>query len=320
MAREHIERIKGRLDAIRYQGDNFWSVATLRMDRGQDVTIVGNLLTVSVGDSIELTGEWTTHRSFGRQFQFRSFEVLAPSSNEGVVGFLEGKLPDVGRNRAIEIVRHFGADKVFDVIANEPQRLAEISGITPERAERIHRDYVQVHEQRETLVFLKQFRLTDNQTAKIVSRYGMASREVLQRNPYQLIDDIDGFGFKTVDDLARRMGVDHHGLPRAKAGCVHVLGQAQDKGNTFLPLDELRRQVVRELAIGAALVNEAVKLLVEQDALVVENERAYTKRLHQMEFDVAGKLSTLLGLTESGADDPDPTGPNAPGTPPEVQR
>jgi len=290
------ERIKGRLDAIRYQGDNYWSVATLRTDRGQDVTIVGNLLTVSIGDSLELTGEWTTHRTFGRQFQFRSFEVLTPSTNEGVVGFLESKLPDIGRNRAIEIVRHFGADKVFDVIARQPQRLTEISGITPERARRIERDFGHVRDLRETLVFLKQFRLTDHQAAKIMARYGAAAREVLKEDPYQLIDDIDGFGFKTVDELARRVGVDHHGLPRAKAGCVHVLRQAQDKGNTFLPLDELRRQVVKELAIGAARVNDAIGSLVDGGSVVVENDRAYTRRLHQMEHAVAAKVANLLGL------------------------
>lgn len=289
------ERIKGRLDAIRYQGDNYWSVATLRTDRGQDVTIVGNLLTVSAGDSLELVGEWTTHRSFGRQFQFRSFDVLMPSTNEGVVGFLESKLPDIGRNRAIEIVRHFGADKVFDVLTDEPQRLTEISGITPDRARRIQRDFSHAQSSREVLVFLKQFRLTDNQAAKIMSRYGSGAREVLQEDPYQLIDDIDGFGFKTVDDLARRVGVDHHGLPRAKAGCTHVLRLSQDRGNTFLPLDELRRQVVKELAIGAGRVNEALNLLVERGAVIVDGERAYTRRLHQMEIAVAAKLSSLLG-------------------------
>ena len=104
------ETIKGRLDAIRYQGDNYWTVANLRTDRGKTVVIVGNLLTVSPGDSLELTGEWKNHPTFGKQFQFSSFEVLAPSTNEGVIGFLESKLSDIGRNRAIEMVRHFCAD------------------------------------------------------------------------------------------------------------------------------------------------------------------------------------------------------------------
>lgn len=306
-----IERLKGRLDAIRYQGNNYWTVATLRTDRGQQVTIVGNLLTVSVGDSLELEGEWITHRTFGRQFQFRSFEVLAPSSNEGVVGFLESKLPDIGRNRAIQLVRHFGAGEVFSVIADEPLRLTEISGITAERARRIQRDFARAQEQRDTLVFLKGFRLTDYQAAKIMSRYGTGTREVLKEDPYQLIDDIEGFGFKTVDDLARRVGVDHRGLPRAKAGCVHVLEQARDRGNTFLPLDELRRQVVKELAIGAGLVNAALEVLAEDGSIVLEDDRAFTRRLHRMELAIAGRLASLLGIEAGSAEAPASSDPSA---------
>ena len=287
------EIIKGRLDGIRYQGDNYWTVASLRTDRGVDVVIVGNLLTVSPGDSLKLSGEWKNHPTFGRQFQFSSFEVLAPSTNEGVIGFLESKLSDIGRNRAIEMVKHFGADKVFEILANEPDRLVEISGVTPERAKQIHADYLKIQSTREVVVFLKQFRLTDNQAAKIFKRYGMRVREVLKEDPYQLIDDIDGFGFKTVDELARRMGVDHNGLSRAKAGCIYLLQVAEDKGNIFVPKESFRRQVVKELAIAPKLADEAVKLLVEKGSVILEKDRIYSARLHQVEQAVADKLAVL---------------------------
>lgn len=287
------ETIKGRLDAIRYQGDNYWTVASFRTDRGKEVTIVGSLLTVTPGDSLELTGEWKNHPTFGRQFQLSSFEVLAPSSDEGVIGFLESKLSDIGRNRAIEMVRHFGADKVFEIIANEPGRLVEISGITPERGNQIHADYVKVQNLRELMVFLKQFRLTDNQAARILNRYGARAREVLQEDPYQLIDDIDGFGFKIVDELARRVGVDHNGLSRAKAGCIYLLQVAQDKGNIFVPKEEFRRQVAKELAVAPKLVDEAVGLLVEKGTVILENDRVYNSHLYELEQAVAEKLLSL---------------------------
>jgi exodeoxyribonuclease V alpha subunit len=138
-----------------------------------------------------------------------------------------------------------------------------------------------------------------------MSRYGTGTRDVLKENPYQLVDDIDGFGFKTVDDLARRIGVDHHGLPRAKAGCRHVLKQAQEKGNTFLPLDELRRQVVKALAIGAGRVNDALVVLAEEGSVVVEKDRAYTRRLHRLEIAVAERLASLLGNAASSGEQPD---------------
>jgi exodeoxyribonuclease V alpha subunit len=266
-----METLKGRLEDIRFQGNNFWSVATLRTDRGHQVTIVGNLLTSSPGDSLKLSGKWRVHPSHGRQFEFRSFEVLTPSTNEGVVG----------------------ADKVFEILEKAPGRLTEIAGITPERARRIGESYGQQAQIRDTLVFLKRFRLTDGQAARIIEKYGTRARDVLKENPYQLIDDIDGFGFKTVDEIARRIGVDHHGVSRAKAGCIYVLRLAQDKGNTFAPRDEFRRQVVKELAIAGQRVDEAVNILVESGAAVVEGDRIYSRRLYDVEVAVAAKLSEL---------------------------
>jgi exodeoxyribonuclease V alpha subunit len=302
------ETLKGRLEGVRHQGDNYWSVATLRTDRGQRVTIVGHLLTVEPGDSLRLSGEWKNDPRFGWRFVFSSFEVLAPSTDEGVVGFLESKLGDVGRNRAIEMVRRFGRDQIFDVIENEPQRLTEIAGITPERARQIHVDFRKAKGLREAMVFLKQFRLTDNQAARLLHRYGGRAPEVLQQDPYQLIDDIDGFGFKLVDEIARRVGVDHHGMARTKAGCAYLLQVAQDKGNTFMPLADFRRQVAKELAIAPATVDRALALLCESGSVVLENGRVYAARLHAAEQAVADKLTTLatpgneLGRTERPVD------------------
>ena len=287
-----METIQGRLDFVRYQGDNFWTVAELRCN-GACVTIVGNLIDAEIGDSLKLTGQWQKHERFGKQFKFTSCETVVPTSDEGVVGFLESRLYGVGRARAIEMVRRFGADKVFDVISNNPERLQEITGITAARAEQIRQDYLHTKSVRDTVVFLKQFQLTDNQVGKIIEKYKDKTCEIIKNNPYQLIQDIDGFGFKTVDTFAIRMGVDRNGIERAKAGCVYVLHVAQNEGNSYIPYNEYVTKVVKELSVPKQGIEKAIKELHEVKTIIVDENRVYGKYMHALECRVASLLSEL---------------------------
>jgi exodeoxyribonuclease V alpha subunit len=284
-----VETIKGRLEHIRFQGDNNWTVASILADH-KEITIVGNLIDAELGDSLELTGDWRMHPSFGKQFNFKSYNVLVPTTAEGIIGFLVSRLHDIGRSRAVAIVQRFGAENVFDVIAKNPERLTKISGITWDRAQRIHLDYLEVTNLRDTIVFLKQFRLTDNQVSRVIEAYKDKTQEIIKRNPYQLITDIDGFGFKTVDEFALRMGIDRNGIERAKAGCIYTMQVAQNDGNTYLPIDEYKKRVSVELGINRERVDEAIQVLQKKTYIVVENNRVYNMRLYSLECTIAAML------------------------------
>lgn len=290
-----MQTLKGILKEIRFTGDDFWSVAIIEDDEGKEHTVVGNLFTVSPGDTIQLSGEWKVHPRYGEQFKFYSFEVLLPSTDEGIIGFLDGQLKNIGRTRAIEMITRFGRENVFDVIENHPERLIEIPGITLERAKEIHEDYIKIKHLRETLTFLKQYQLTDHQASKIIAKYGFEARDVLNGNPYQLIEDIDGFGFKTVDEIARKMGLDRNSIARAKAACIYFLKVAEDEGNIYVPTEIFRREVVKEIGINGDRIDRALGILKEDGAVVLLDGRVYSGRLYSAEMSIAMKLRTLSG-------------------------
>ena len=284
-----METIKGRLDHIRYQGDNNWTVAVLLSDH-REIIIVGNLIDAELGDSLELTGDWRMHPSFGKQFNFQSYNVVSPTTDEGFIGFLVSRMHDIGRARATAMVAKFGKEHIFEVIEKTPERLTEISGITADRARRIHLDYIEITNLRDTIVFLKQFRLTDNQVSKVIEVYKDKTREVIERNPYQLITDIDGFGFKIVDQFALRMGIGRNSPDRARAGCIYTMQLAQSEGNTYLPLSEFRRQLTVDLGIHQMCMGDAIEALRKERHLIIDNDRIYSARLYAIEREVAALL------------------------------
>lgn len=284
-----METIQGKLDHIRFEGDNNWTIAGL-LANDKNITIVGSLVGAKIGDSLELAGEWQDHPSFGQQFKFHSCTVIEPVTDEGVIGFLESRLANVGRARAELMLQHFSADRIFDVILKEHHRLTAIPGINAERAEKIHLEYTESKKLRDTIVFLKQFRLTDNQVSKVIETYKNKTIEVVKKNPYQLIKDVSGFGFKTVDEFALRMGIDRHGIDRAVAGCLHVMQVAQGEGNTYLPSDLFRTTVRELLRVTFELVDKATEALSQDRLIVLEGDRVYNAHLRGLEFDVANRL------------------------------
>jgi exodeoxyribonuclease V alpha subunit len=299
-----METLKGTLRAKRYSGKGFWTVASLepagaaRGECGALVTVVGPLVGVEVGDSIEIEGEWVDDPRWGRQFKFRASRTLTPSDHEGVVAWMAGRLPGVGRARAIEIVRAIGPEQIWHVLEHEPLRLCGVSGITPERAQAIRAAYLQQRAGRDTLVFLQRWGLTDWQCGQIVARYGSESERVLRDNPYRLIE-IDGFGFKRTDEIAQRLGVPLDHIERARAAALHMLDVARALGHVFVPLASLAKRCLADLEVPAGRVREAVAVLLEERKVIVEGDNVYLPALHAAELHVASRLAALRAWREA---------------------
>jgi exodeoxyribonuclease V alpha subunit len=292
--------LRGTLHHIRHCGSGYWTVATLLDEYHHEQAIVGKLVAVHEGDTLELHGEWSQHARFGRQFKFTTFCVAAPKSATGIVAWLSSALPDVGLARAAAMVKTFGADKIFDVIEESPERLVEVSGITSERASAIGAAYRAKKSQRDRMVYLKQWGLTDTQCAKVIEHYGDDAQSVIENNPY-LLTEIHGFGFLTVDAFALRMGVAKDSIERAKAAVRHMLDVAQQAGHVYVPVERLAARCAADLDVPGNKVREAVDDL---NGVVVENatgangqpiRRAYLASLYRSEQRIAARVAALMG-------------------------
>jgi len=297
-----MEKLKGTLRGVRFSGKNFWSVASLEPVGANAnlglVTVVGSLIACEIGDSLELHGEWVEDKKYGQQFKFRRVETLTPCDHEGVVAWLT-RLPDVGRSRAIDIVKAIGADKIWDVLEHSPHQLTAISGITIDRANAIRDAYLSRRDERDQMVFLKRWGLTDWQCARIIGEYRHKAEQVMRDNPYQLTR-IDGFGFKTVDAIALKLGVTRDHIERAKAAVLHMLDIARGIGHTYVPIKSLVKRCIADLEVPGKRVREAVALLDKSSDVVtsISSDGDITnvslRKLYTAEMQIAHRLTALL--------------------------
>jgi exodeoxyribonuclease V alpha subunit len=203
------------------------------------VTVVGHSATIAAGEWITATGEWVNDRNHGQQFKARFLRTSAPTSTEGIEKYLSsGVIRGIGPVYAKKLVRAF-AEKVFDVIEAEPDRLREIDGIGPVRARRIVAARDEQKVVREIMVFLHSHGVGTARAVRIFKTYGADAVQVMSENPYRLARDIRGIGFKTADAIAMRLGVEKTAMVRVRAGISYALTEAMDDGHCGLPMDEL---------------------------------------------------------------------------------
>lgn len=296
------------LRTIRYSGARYWSVAeATRHDNGTIATICGPLVGCSEGDSLELTGKWDENPQFGMQFKFSAARVVLPSDSEGIAAWL-CKLPEIGRNRALALIQRFGAEHIFAVIEREHERLAEVDGITLARAEQIRAAYAGVAASTELQTFMRRYLTTDWQVSVVLAwakDAGIADdniEQAIRANPYRLTE-IDGFGFLTVDRIARRMGVSFDHVERARAGVLHLLAEAKQEGHCYQTLVQLLRAAHSDYGIPGDSVREAVGLLLaDEQVVIVDDSEVYLAALRHAEITIC---DVLRRLTASADHDPE---------------
>lgn len=290
-----LQTVRGTLAAIRYAStDTGFTVGSLRTAQKADLCVVGKLPAVPIGSFLRLEGSFCTHATYGEQFKIKSFEVEVPSDAAGIMGYLM-YMPDIGSNRAQQLVKHFGKE-VLDVIENHPERLTEVSGITEKRAKAIHATYLEHGTKREILIFLKRLQMTDNQINRVLSRYTPVQiYKVFERNPYQLIEDVSGFGFKIVDAIAIRAGYDKNGIPRAKAACRHILRTAaEQEGHVYLPWGVLRYRLTNDLGIDPVVAHRAVEFMQQDGYVAIEGAgKIFDVIMMQREARIAKRLIAM---------------------------
>lgn len=295
--------LEGYVEHIVYRNEeNGYSVLNL-VSEGQEITVVGSFHYVSEGELLELTGSYTEHPLYGEQFQAESFEVKAPRDVLAIERYLgSGAVKGIGMALAARIVRRFGQD-TFDIIEREPERLAEIKGISERKAREIGEQLEEKRELRQAMVFLQGYGISVNLSVKIFQKYGQEIFRIIKENPYQLADDMEGIGFRTADEIAKRVGIREDSDFRIRSGILYVLLQAGARGHTCLPLPllisgtiELLGGVPRE-AVEKHLMDLAIdRRLVQKQRLGANGEKqifVYASSYYHAELSVAAMLHQL---------------------------
>lgn len=270
--------ITGIIEEVVFRNeDNGFTVIEVRDEESRTVvTAVGSLPYANAGEKVHIVGEWVMHPDYGQQLKVYTMESMAPATLDGLEKYLaSGLIKGVGPTTARKLVERFGMD-VLDVIEFYPERLMEVEGIGPAKAEMIAASYAEHREIREVMIFLQSHGISTAYAIKIYKMYGNDAIDIIRENPYRLADEVAGIGFKTADKIAQNLGVAFDSPYRIEAGVKYVLSQAAADGHTYLPKDVVVEQASLLLGVDKGLVENAVAALAIKQSIFVENIEGQT--------------------------------------------
>lgn len=297
------ETINGFVEKVVYRNaENGYTVVNISVE-GDDVVCTGYFSDITEGDQIIAEGSFVEHKQYGIQFTVASYEIKEPETSVAMEKYLgSGIIKGVGPALSAKIVKKFG-DETFNIIEREPERLAEIKGITEKKAIEIGSQFEEKKEFRNAMIFLNQYGVSNALAMKIYKEYGIKVMKIVRENPYRLADDIAGVGFKTADEIALRMGFSPESSMRMKAGISFALSMAASNGHTYLLYEDLYEESKRLLGISEAeFENDIYELTIERKIVLKEvkgERRVYNNNLYYMELTVARKLLDLNAKSEN---------------------
>ena len=292
-----VEVVTGYVEHIVFRNEeNGYTVFRLENDDGE-ITCVGNFNFISEGEMMELRGEYTNHNVYGLQLKVSSHTLKEPEDVVSIERYLgSGAIKGVGQALAGRIVKKFRED-TFRIIEEEPERLAEIKGISERKAREIAEQVEEKKDMRKAMIYLQKYGISNRLAAKIYQRYGMDVYKVLEENPYQLADSIEGIGFKTADEIAARIGIHTDSDYRIKSGLFYTLQQAVSEGHVYLPQEELLRRAGILLEVEIKDIEKHVMdLCIERKTVMKEYEgeiRVYPPHYYYLELNTAKMLYDL---------------------------
>jgi exodeoxyribonuclease V alpha subunit len=294
------EVLAGLVERVTYQNaDNGFCVIRVKARGHRElVTVVGHAAVISAGEWITGSGDWVNDRTHGQQFKARFLRTSTPTSVEGIEKYLaSGMIRGIGPVYAKKLLRAFG-ETVFDVIEAQPDRLREVDGIGPVRANRIAVAWAEQKVVREIMVFLHSHGVGTARAARIYKTYGADAIQVMSENPYRLARDIRGIGFKTADAIAMKLGIDKTAMIRVRPGISYALTEAMDEGHCGLPVAELTPLAEKLLDVPQDLIRTALDLELADGTVIADRlgglDCVFLAGLHRAEQAIAERLSTLI--------------------------
>ena len=293
------ETVTGYIDHVIFRNeDNGYTVMVLKdTKKEEELTCVGSFPTITQGATIEATGVYTHHPVYGKQFQISSFVEKMPEDTYAIERYLgSGAIKGIGAALAARIVRRFGQD-TLRIVEEEPERLAEVKGISEKKAREIAAQVTEKADMRKAMIFLQKYGISLNLGAKIYQKYKESVYTVLQENPYRLAEDISGVGFKIADDIAARIGIHADSDYRIRSGMLYTLLQASGEGHTYLPKEQLFTRCARLLGVNESYMEKHLMDMVIDRKLVLKEKNGetivYPSQYYYLELNTARMLNEL---------------------------
>ena len=292
-----VEKVTGYVEHIVFRNEeNGYTVFHLENEDGE-VTCVGNLNFITEGEMLELEGEYVNHSVYGNQLKVSAYRVKEPEDLVSIERYLgSGAIKGIGQTMASRIVKKFRED-TFRIIEEEPERLAEIKGISERKAMEIASQMEEKKDMRKSMIYLQKYGISTKLAAKIYQRYGMKVHQILEENPYRLADDIEGVGFRTADEIAARIGIHTDSDYRIRSGLFYILQQAVAEGHIYLPEELLLRRAKVLLRIEIEDIEKYIMdLCMERKTVMKEKDGkviVYPAHYYYMELNTAKMLNDL---------------------------
>lgn len=292
-----METVTGYVSHIVYRNsDNGYTVFHIEHDDGE-VTCVGSLNYINEGELLEIQGEYVNHNVYGKQLKISHYKVKEPEDIVSIERYLgSGAVKGVGAALAGRIVKKFKED-TFRIIEEEPERLAEIKGISERKAQEIASQLEEKKDMRKAMIYLQKYGISTKLAAKIYQYYGMKVYQVLEENPYQLADNIEGIGFKTADEIASKIGIHTDSDYRIRSGLFYTLQQAVGEGHVYLPQNILLRRANALLGVDLEDIEKYIMgLCIERKTVMKEVDeeiRIYPAHYYYLELNTAKMLNDL---------------------------
>ena len=292
-----VEKVTGYVEHIVFRNEeNGYTVFHLENEDGE-VTCVGNLNFITEGEMLELEGEYVNHSVYGNQLKVSAYRVKEPEDLVSIERYLgSGAIKGLGQTMASRIVKKFRED-TFRIIEEEPERLAEIKGISERKAMEIASQMEEKKDMRKSMIYLQKYGISTKLAAKIYQRYGMKVHQILEENPYRLADDIEGVGFRTADEIAARIGIHTDSDYRIRSGLFYILQQAVAEGHIYLPEELLLRRAKVLLGIEIEDIEKYIMdLCMERKTVMKEKDGkviVYPAHYYYMELNTAKMLNDL---------------------------
>lgn len=293
---EETIKINGIVEEIIYSNDdNGYTVCAIDSESEGMFTAVGYMPLLTEGESVSLSGVWTTHASYGEQFKVMYYEKVLPSDKQTILTYLSsGVIPGIRETMAKKLIEKFGTD-VLNIMLTEPKRLAEIKGISEKKAVKIGHDFAEIQCMQNLIMFLQKYNVSPNMAAKVYKIFGSKAVEKIEENPYILAESVDGISFKTSDNIAFVRGMPKNSPERIRAGIKYLLtNAAYMSGHTYMPRSVLIEHCAYKLGVTEdEVANGLSELILSKDLFfdTIENEEVcYLSSFYFDELLLARKL------------------------------
>ncbi|MGI6123187.1 MAG: ATP-dependent RecD-like DNA helicase [Acetivibrionales bacterium] len=292
-----MEQIKGTINSIRYTNTkNGYTVCDLKSDNNTHITLVGIMPMLVEGENVVATGEFVSHPDYGRQFKVEECQRDIPTREEGIIQYLSsGFIKGLGKVTAKNIVEKF-KEKTFEIFQFEPYKLADIKGITPQKALFYGQAFLEHENMRNIIMLMQKYGVSSEIAVKIWNIFGAHAEEEVRKNPYRLSEADIGLGFSICDRIAFSLGLEPSSLDRLKSALLYLLSTQIAKGHTYSPKEELIKLCVKLTRVPEELINNAFDALLLEEMIFVERQypdRVYTSDMIDAERYCARKLSGL---------------------------